>query len=117
MRAEKIQEMPVAYLPLGTLEWHGPHMPVGLTESSQKELFVRVAEKVGVVLPMLFMGPDRVFYDRGTAFYGMDINTRGALNTYCVQQMKGSAIGWKKVSFRTICAVSLPNCPEQVCVS
>ena len=25
-------------------------------------------------------------------------------------------IGWKKVSFRTICAVSLPNCPEQVYV-
>ena len=25
---QRIQEMPVAYLPLGTLEWHGPHMPL-----------------------------------------------------------------------------------------
>ena len=98
---QRIQEMPVAYLPLGTLEWHGPHMPLGADGIQSKELFVRVAEKVGgVVLPMLFMGPDRVFYDRGTAFYGMDINTEGALNTYCVQQMKGSAywMGKRSVS-------------------
>lgn len=48
--------MPVAYLPLGTLEWHGPHMPLGADGIQSKELFVRVAEKVGgVVLPMLFM--------------------------------------------------------------
>ena len=26
---QRIKEMPVAYLPLGTLEWHGPHMPLG----------------------------------------------------------------------------------------
>ena len=43
--------------PLGTLEWHGPHMPLGADGIQSKELFVRVAEKVGgVVLPMLFMG-------------------------------------------------------------
>ena len=98
---QRIQEMPVAYLPLGTLEWHGPHMPLGADGIQSKELFVRVAEKVGgVVLPMLFMGPDRVFYDRGTAFYGMDINTEGALNTYCVQQMKGSAYWMEKAQFQ-----------------
>ena len=98
---QRIQEMPVAYLPLGTLEWHGPHMPLGADGIQSKELFVRVAEKVGgVVLPMLFMGPDRVFYDRGTAFYGMDINTEGALNTYCVQQMKGSAYWMEKGQFQ-----------------
>lgn len=98
---QRIQEMPVAYLPLGTLEWHGPHMPLGADGIQSKELFVRVAEKAGgVVLPMLFMGPDRVFYDRGTAFYGMDINTEGALNTYCVQQMKGSAYWMEKGQFQ-----------------
>ncbi len=76
---QRIKEMPVAYLPLGTLEWHGPHMPLGADGIQSKELFVRVAEKVGgVVLPMLFMGPDRLFDDRGTVFYGMDI----AVDTY-----------------------------------
>lgn len=45
-----------------------------------KELFIELAGKMGgVVLPMLFVGPDRVFDDRGELFYGMDINTSGAL--------------------------------------
>lgn len=26
---ERLQACPVAYLPLGTLEWHGPHLPLG----------------------------------------------------------------------------------------
>ena len=91
---------------------------LGLTESSQKNCLCEWQKNVGgVVLPMLFMGPDRVFHDRGTAFYGMDINTEGALNTYCVQQMKGSAYWMAKALFRTICAVSLPNCSEQAYVS
>ena len=42
---QRLQEMPVAYLPLGTLEWHGPHMPLGADGIQSKELFVRVAEK------------------------------------------------------------------------
>ena len=98
---QRIKEMPVAYLPLGTLEWHGPHMPLGADGIQSKELFVRVAEKVGgVVLPILFMGPDRVFHDGDKAFYGMDINTEGALNTYHVQQMKGSAYWQEKGLFQ-----------------
>ena len=99
---QRIKEMPVAYLPLGTLEWHGPHMPLGADGIQSKELFVRVAEKVGgVVLPILFMGPDRVFHDGDKAFYGMDINTEGALNTYHVQQMKGSAYWLEKGLFQS----------------
>ena len=89
---QRIREMPIAYLPLGTLEWHGPHMPLGADGIQAKGLFIRLAEIVGgVVLPMLFMGPDRVFNDQDQTFYGMDINTAGALNTYCVQQLTGSA--------------------------
>jgi len=26
---ERLAAAPVAYLPLGTLEWHGPHLPLG----------------------------------------------------------------------------------------
>ena len=35
---QRIKEMPVAYLPLGTLEWHGPHMPLGADGIQSKEL-------------------------------------------------------------------------------
>ena len=100
---QRMQEMPVAYLPLGTLEWHGPHMPLGADGIQSKELFVRVAEKVGgVVLPILFMGPDRVFHDHEKSFYGMDINTEGALHTYYVQQLKGSAYWLEKAGVRIV---------------
>ncbi len=26
---ERIAQAPIAYLPLGTLEWHGEHLPLG----------------------------------------------------------------------------------------
>ena len=90
--AERIKKMPVAFLPLGTLEWHGPHMPLGADGIQSKELFIELAGKMGgVVLPMLFVGPDRVFDDRGELFYGMDINTSGALKSYPAQRLTGSA--------------------------
>ena len=67
--SQRIREMPIAYLPLGTLEWHGPHMPLGADGIQAKGLFIRLAEIVGgVVLPMLFMGPDRVFNDQDQTF-------------------------------------------------
>ena len=35
--AERIKKMPVAFLPLGTLEWHGPHMPLGADGIQSKD--------------------------------------------------------------------------------
>ena len=51
---------------------------------------------------MLFMVfCDCAFHYRATVFYGMDINTEGAQsNTYCVQQMKGSAYWMEKALFQ-----------------
>ena len=40
---QRIKEMPVAYLPLGTLEWHGPHMPLGAEGQDQS----RTGRKTG----------------------------------------------------------------------
>jgi len=71
---EKIKECPIAYLPLGTLEWHGEHLPLGADGIQSQGFFVRLAKKVGgIVLPMLFMGPDG-YTETGenTYLYGMD---------------------------------------------
>lgn len=90
---------------------------LGADGIQSKELFVRVAEKVGgVVLPILFMGPDRVFHDHEKSFYGMDINTEGALHTYYVQQLKGSAYWLEKELFQDYLRSILPSFPEQECV-
>ncbi|NCC43517.1 MAG: creatininase family protein, partial [Clostridia bacterium] len=89
---ERVEVCPVAYLPLGTLEWHGPHMPLGADGIQAQELFKRVARNVGgVVLPSLFLGPDRIYHDPNREFYGMDICTGGTVVPYEMHQLPGSA--------------------------
>ncbi len=52
-----IQNCPVAYLPLGTFEHHGRHMPVGNDAIKAEALCRLIAQKVGgAVLPPLYYG-------------------------------------------------------------
>jgi creatinine amidohydrolase len=52
-----VREAPVAYVPLGTYEHHGWHLPVGFDGNKAHALSVRVAERTGgVVLPTFFYG-------------------------------------------------------------
>jgi creatinine amidohydrolase len=75
-----MEEAPVAYLPLGTLEWHGEHMPLGADGLQSRHFFELLARECGgVVMPMLFLGPDTrtpppggEAADPRGALYGMD---------------------------------------------
>ncbi len=70
---KRIRQAPIAYLPLGTLEWHGEHLPLGSDGLQSQGFFARLAREAGgVVLPMLFLGPDAKFEVGGGTFYGMD---------------------------------------------
>ena len=52
---------PVAYVPVGPLEWHGPHLPLGMDGLHAHEVAVRAARDAGgVVLPTLFAGTETV---------------------------------------------------------
>ena len=68
-------------------------MPLGADGIQSKELFIELAEKIrrGWSFRCYLLGPDRVFDDRGELFYGMDINTSGALKSYPAQRLTGSA--------------------------
>lgn len=70
----RLAAAPIAYLPLGTLEWHGEHLPLGTDGLLARGLFARVARRVGgIVLPPLHLGPDRrTVTDDGTDLIGMD---------------------------------------------
>lgn len=71
---EAVAELPVAYLPLGTLEWHGPHLPLGADGIQAEGLFAGIAQRIGgVVCPRLFLGPDRSEIEGGKEYYGMDL--------------------------------------------
>lgn len=51
---------PVAYLPIGTIEWHGEHNPVGLDTLKIHALLIRCAEATGgLVFPPLYYGETR----------------------------------------------------------
>ncbi len=48
------------YLPLGPLEWHGPHLPLGVDPLRAEITAMRLAEETdGIVLPTLFIGTER----------------------------------------------------------
>jgi creatinine amidohydrolase len=85
----RIEAAPIAYLPLGTLEWHGPHLPLGSDFLQSQGFFMQLARRVGgVVLPPLFLGPDSMREVKGVEYYGMDL-TKQVPNP--PQQLRGSA--------------------------
>lgn len=70
---ERLAKAPVAYLPLGTLEWHGEHLPLGADGLQSAAFFNQLAREAGgIVLPMLFLGPDARLEKDGKTYYGMD---------------------------------------------
>lgn len=57
---ERRTACPVAYLPVGTIEWHGEHNPVGLDTLKMHALLIRCAEDIGgLVFPPLYYGESR----------------------------------------------------------
>jgi len=52
-----LAETPIAYLPWGSLEWHGPQNPIGLDALKAHALCIMAAERTGgVVWPPIFAG-------------------------------------------------------------
>lgn len=52
-----IAASPIAYLPLGSLEFHGPHLPIGLDALNAHGVCLGAAGRTGgVVLPPLYQG-------------------------------------------------------------
>jgi creatinine amidohydrolase len=50
----------IAYLPVGPLEWHGPHLPLGTDPLQAETVALALAQKIGgVVHPTLFWGTER----------------------------------------------------------
>jgi creatinine amidohydrolase len=101
---ERIAAAPIAYLPLGTLEWHGEHLPLGSDGLQSQGFFEHLARKVGgIVLPMLFLGPDRTLRQEERALYGMDIcYDENEAHGYKSQQLAGSAYWVPEETFRII---------------
>ncbi len=69
----RLAEAPIAYLPLGTLEWHGEHLPLGSDSVQPSSFFQELAIQVGgIVMPALFLGPDKMEVVNDVEYYGKD---------------------------------------------
>lgn len=78
---ERRDACPVLYVPLGTLEWHGLHNPMGADGLQAEEMAKRCAAHGGVVFPTVYFGESRVNslletdpkYQEGIAeYFGID---------------------------------------------
>jgi len=88
---EQVDKVPVAYLPLGTLEWHGPHGPLGADALQPVGFFRDLATRVGgVVMPPVFLGPDIAKVIDGQFYVGMDMLDKNFQETQPTQ-FDGSA--------------------------
>lgn len=57
---KRLSDKPVAWLPVGTLEWHGFHLPLGLDGLKAEALCRGAAERLGgLVFPTMFYGDHR----------------------------------------------------------
>ncbi|MFH0757216.1 MAG: creatininase family protein [Bacteroidota bacterium] len=102
---ERIAKAPVAYLPLGTIEWHGEHLPLGSDGLQSKGFFEMLARETGgIVYPMIFMGPDRKQVIDEKDYYGMDYSVREETSHYFypAQQLDGSSYWMAEEDFRVM---------------
>jgi creatinine amidohydrolase len=55
------ERRPVAFVPFGPIEWHGPHLPLGTDAIHAGHIARGLAEELGgVVLPTFFLGTETV---------------------------------------------------------
>ncbi len=96
---KRLAERPIAYLPLGTLEWHGEHLPLGSDAMQSEGLMVECARRFGgIVMPPIYLGPDRAKpADYGKMLVGMDY----ANTTTPPRQLDGSCY-WVPAGFHLL---------------
>ena len=71
---EKKNEKSIIYLPIGLIEWHGPHLPLGTDAITAELCALGVAKKIGgVVLPTLFIGTERERPKEWVKNFGLDL--------------------------------------------
>lgn len=79
---EAREKADIAFLPLGTLEWHGVHNPIGVDMIKAHHICCVAAEKLGggVVFPPVIWGVPRESFDVGTSA-GIEKNVAEILGT------------------------------------
>lgn len=94
---EEMQRCPVAYLPVGPLEWHGPHLPLGVDPLNAENAALLASEHTGgLVFPTLYWGTERerpsemldwLGLDPASYIVGMDFPANSLPSLYCSEEI------------------------------
>ena len=87
---------PVVYLPLGPLEWHSLHLPVGTDPLNAAHVAQQLAGRIGgVVLPTFYWGTERersarenrnLGFEEDDYIVGMDFPNHLIKSLYCREE-------------------------------
>jgi creatinine amidohydrolase len=90
------ERVPLVYVPLGPLEWHSLHMPVGTDALNAQGVARRAAERTGgVVMPTFFWGTERerpsemvrdLGFNEEDYIVGMDFPRNMLKSLYCREE-------------------------------
>ncbi|MFC2023823.1 creatininase family protein [Chloroflexota bacterium] len=93
---DSMEARPIVYLPLGPLEWHGPHLPLGTDPMIAHAVALRAAGRTGgVVLPPFFWGTERersrqqlrdIGFEGDEWVVGMDFPANTLKGLYCREE-------------------------------
>lgn len=99
---EARQDCSLVFLPVGPLEWHGPHLPLGTDPLNAYQVSLRLARELGgVVLPPLFLGTERerrpemlrsIGFGGDEYIVGMDFPANRVKSLYCPEEVLAVAV-------------------------
>lgn len=99
---EGIRENGIAYIPIGSMEWHGPHMAMGMDTLNAYEVSLRASSKTGgVVLPPTYIGTEtardpeilkKIGFSGNESIVGMDFPKNTVKSFYWPQELFESIV-------------------------
>ena len=128
---QEIVRCPLAYLPVGPLEWHGPHLPLGVDALNAEKVAQLSAERTGgLVLPTFYWGTERertpqmlrwLGFEGNEWIVGMDFPANALPSMYAAEEVFALLIREQlrlavKMGFRTIAVITGHAAENQIVV-
>lgn len=95
--AERLEQCPLVYLPIGPLEWHGPHLAFGMDPLNAENTALETCKRTGgIVWPTQFWGTERerpprqlesLGFSRDRYVVGMDFPNNALKSMYCPEEI------------------------------
>jgi len=90
-----MEKSPIAYIPFGTVEWHGPHLPLGV-DTLKIQAFVSKAVSIsgGIVFPVVTWNRNTIRSIDGVSYEGVE--------NLCRHQLPGNIHFIRKQTFESL---------------